>query len=95
MNMNKKTLDTGIDPAPERPEVLAQFGKSARKPDQSQVARLEADRETKPIPTDNRDKHDIATTLLREGAEGETPDPKEAGVDELPDRITENRRRSS
>jgi hypothetical protein len=93
--MKKHMRREGIDPAPQRPEVLAQFGKSARQPAQPDGAGLEADAETAPITTDNEDKHDIATELLREGAEGKKPDPNDAGVDELPDRITENRRRSS
>lgn len=92
--MKKTTHGEGINPGPQRPEVLAQFGKSARQPTQSEGAELEADVETAPIPTDNENKHDVATELLREGAQGKRPNPYEAGVEELPDRITENRRRS-
>ncbi len=70
----------------ERPEALAQFAESAREGEDSPKP-LTADRETKARPTANSDKHDVATRLLHEGAEGEHPDPQEEGVDRLPDRI--------
>lgn len=70
----------------ERPEALAQFAESAREGEDSPKP-LTADDETKPRPTSNRDKHEVATRLLNEGADGEQPDPHAEGVDRLPDRI--------
>lgn len=70
----------------ERPEALAQFAQSARKGEDSPKAPT-ADEETAPEPASNADKHDVATRLLNEGAEGKHPDPHEEGVDKLPDRI--------
>ena len=72
----------------ERPEVLAQFAQSARTGEDS-PKKPTADEETAPEPTSNADKHDVATRLLNEGAEGKHPDPHEEGVDKLPDRITD------
>jgi hypothetical protein len=70
----------------ERPEALAQFAQSARKGEDSPKEN-QADQETAPEPTSNADKHDVATRLLNEGAEGKHPDPHEEGIDKLPDRI--------
>jgi hypothetical protein len=71
----------------ERPEALAQFAKAAKAQETTKAARsLTADRDTAPIATDNVDKHDVAETLLRQGAQGEAPDPEAAGEDKLPDR---------
>ena len=70
----------------ERPEALAQFAESARRGEEA-PKELTADEETAPKPGSNKDKHDVATRLLNEGAEGEHPDPHEEGVDRLPDRI--------
>lgn len=70
----------------QRPEALAQFAESAREGEDSPKG-LTADRETKPRPASNKDKHAVATRLLQEGAEGEEPDPQEEGADRLPDRI--------
>jgi hypothetical protein len=70
----------------ERPEALAQFAQSAREGEDSPKEN-EADQETAPEPASNADKHDVATRLLNEGAEGNHPDPHEEGVDKLPDRI--------
>lgn len=70
----------------ERPEALAQFAQSARDGEDSPKENT-ADAETAPVPTSNDDKHDVATRLLNEGADGENPDPHEEGVDRLPDRI--------
>jgi hypothetical protein len=72
----------------ERPEALAQFAQSAREGEDS-PKKPTADEETAPEPTSNADKHDVATRLLNEGAEGKHPDPHEEGVDKLPDRITD------
>lgn len=82
------------DPAPggERPESLAQFAKSARQKNSEKAPKaLQADEHTTPIPTSNRDKHQVATELLQQGAVQEDPDPQAAGVDKLPDRIIESR----
>ena len=79
-----ETAVTALDG--ERPEALAQFAQSAREGEDS-PKKPTADRETAPRPTSNTDKHDVATRLLEEGAEGEHPDPHEEGVDRLPDRI--------
>ena len=73
-------------PDGERPEALAQFAESARHGEDSPKSPT-ADEETAPRPTSNEDKHDVATRLLKEGAEGEKPDPHAHGVDRLPDRI--------
>lgn len=70
----------------EQPEALAQFAQSARKGEES-PKKPEADAETTPRPADNKDKHEVATRLLHEGAEGRHPDPQEEGADKLPDRI--------
>jgi hypothetical protein len=70
----------------ERPEALAQFAQSAREGEDSPKEN-EADQDTAPEPASNADKHDVATRLLNEGAEGNHPDPHEEGVDKLPDRI--------
>jgi len=35
----------------------------------------------------NADKHEVAARILKKGADGHKPDPKEEGVDQLPDRI--------
>lgn len=70
----------------ERPEALAQFAQSARKGEDSPKSPT-ADEETAPEPASNADKHDVATRILNEGAEGKHPDPHEEGVDRLPDRI--------
>ena len=80
------------DPGGERPEALAQFAEAARE-DKGKPAPREqaADAHSQPIDTSNPDKHDVATRLLEEGALGDEPDPKEAGVDKLPDRIVDSR----
>lgn len=70
----------------QRPEPLRQFAESAREGEDA-PKELEADAETRPRPVSNRTKHEVATRLLHEGAEGEHPDPKAEGVDQLPDRI--------
>jgi hypothetical protein len=74
----------------ERPEALAQFAQSARKGEDSPKSPT-ADEETAPEPASNADKHDVATRILNEGAEGKHPDPHEEGVDRLPDRIIDRR----
>lgn len=70
----------------QRPEALRQFAESAREGEDSSKE-LEADGKTKPQATSNKVKHKVATRILHDGAEGEHPDPKAEGVDELPDRI--------
>lgn len=75
-------------PAGQRPEALSQFAESARE-GEDQPKDLTADRETAPKPTSNRDKHEVATNILNDGAQGEHPDPKAEGVDRLPDRIVD------
>ncbi len=77
----------------QQPEALAEFAQSARKnpvTGEEDDKALTATGHTKPIPTDNKSKHDAATKILNEGATGEDHDVEEA-VDKLPDRITENR----
>ncbi len=78
---------TMIDPKGGRPEALAKFAKSARD-DSGKPAKteLEADRETTPIPTDPKLKHDAATKVLQEGVTHREMGAKEA-IDRLPDRI--------
>ena len=76
----------------QRPEALAQFGESAREENPAQSSKsLKANAETSPVPTDNRDKHDVATRLLNDGAHGVKPDPDVAGEDRLPNRIAKKR----
>jgi len=76
----------------QRPEALAEFAQSAREGNDEKASKtLSADEHTAPIPTSNRDKHEVAERLLHEGVEGEHPDPKKKGVDKLPDRIIESR----
>ena len=71
----------------QQPEALAELAKTSREEIPGEgVRNLQADRETKPIPTKNTTKHDVAETLLAAGAKGRIPDPKEAGEDRLPDR---------
>ena len=77
----------------ERPEALAQFAQSARKGEDS-PKEPSADEEKPAEPTSNADKHEVATRLLNEGAEGKHPDPHEEGVDKLPDRINDRGRGS-
>jgi hypothetical protein len=72
----------------QRPEALRQFAESAREGEESPKP-LTADRKTAPRPASNRDKHEVATRILHDGAEGEHPDPKEEGADRLPDRIVD------
>jgi len=82
----------GPDPGGERPESLAQFAQSARQKNSDKAPKpLRADEHTKPIPTPNRDKHQVATELLQQGAREEEPDPQDAGVEKLPDRIIDSR----
>lgn len=70
----------------ERPEALRQLAESARR-GEGAPKDLEADGKTKPRPVSSERKHEVATRLLHEGAEGEQPDPAAEGVDQLPDRI--------
>ena len=80
--------------AEERPEALAEFSETARKqPQQSETVKkpLTATEHTKPIPTDNAEKHDAATKVLQEGVTHEDKGAAEA-IDKLPDRIVESRK---
>jgi hypothetical protein len=87
-----KETRPGRDPGGERPESLAQFAQSARQKNSDKVPKpLKADEHTAPIPTSNRDKHQVATELLQQGALEEEPDPQDAGVEKLPDRIIDSR----
>ena len=70
----------------QRPEALRQFAQSSRNGEDSPKG-LQADGETGPRPSSNRVKHTVAARLLRDGAEGDHPDPQAEGVDQLPDRI--------
>ena len=72
----------------ERPEALRQFAQSAREGEDSPKP-LRADRKTAPKPASNEDKHEVATRILHDGAEGDHPDPEDEGVNRLPDRITD------
>jgi hypothetical protein len=72
----------------QQPEALSQFAESARKGEESPKD-MEARRQTSPKPASNTLKHKVATSILHDGANGEVPDPKEQGVDRLPDRITD------
>lgn len=82
----------GPDTGGERPESLAQFARSARQKNSDHVPEpLQADEHTAPIPTSNRDKHQVATELLQQGALEMEPDPQDAGVEKLPDRIIDSR----
>lgn len=71
-----------------QPEALSQFAESARKGEES-PKELEARRQTSPVPASNALKHKVATRILHDGANGDVPDPKDQGVDQLPDRITD------
>ena len=82
----------GPDPGGERPESLAQFAQSVRQKNSDKAPKpLQADEHTAPIPTSNREKHQVATELLQQGALEEEPDPQDAGVEKLPDRIIDSR----
>jgi hypothetical protein len=71
----------------QQPEALAKLADATTKQAAGkQGASLTANKDTKPIPTQNKIKHDVAEKLLRAGAEGDEPDPKAAGEDRLPDR---------
>ncbi len=71
----------------QQPEALAELAKTSREEiPGAGVRNLNAGRETKPIPTRNATKHDVAENLLAAGAEGQEPDPKKAGEERLPDR---------
>jgi hypothetical protein len=75
----------------ERPEALATFAEAARhkgqKPDD---LGLNANENTKPIPTPPKKKQDAATKVLREGVYHKDQGAEEA-IDKLPDRIVESR----
>ena len=76
----------------QRPEALAEFAESARASDPAGDDKsLNSDEHTNPIPVNLKKEQEIATRILAAGAKGEKPDPDEAGVDELPDRIVESR----
>lgn len=71
----------------QQPEALAKLAEAtAKQTAGKEGASLTANSDTKPIPTQNQIKHDVAEKLLRAGAEGSDPDPKAAGEDRLPDR---------
>ena len=70
-----------------QPEALSQFAESAREGEE-RPKELEARRQTSPKPVSNALKHKVATRILHDGANGDVPDPKDRGVDQLPDRIT-------
>ncbi len=84
-------VNTSQQDGKQRPEALAEFAESARKTPDTRK-KLGADAHTAPIPTSNRDKHDVATRLLDQGAHEHEADPDEAGEDKLPDRIVESRK---
>ena len=71
-----------------QPEALSQFAASARQGEES-PKELEARRQTSPKSASNTLKHKVATRILHDGANGEVPDPKRQGVDQLPDRLTD------
>ncbi|MFN0194842.1 MAG: hypothetical protein ACKVP5_23170 [Aestuariivirga sp.] len=76
-----------IDPKGSQPEALAQFAESARNDtDKPDKPGLVANKQTKPIPTDPKLKHDAATKVLREGVMHRDEGAEEA-IDKLPDRI--------
>lgn len=80
--MQAKNLTRG-----QQPEALAELAKTTREKIPGDGPReMEADRETKPIPTQNTKKHEVAEALLNAGAKGKKLDPETAGVNELPDR---------
>lgn len=69
-----------------QPEALATFAASARNAGKKpKEIGLEATRETKPIPTDSKRKHDAARRVLREGVLHKDQGADKA-VDALPDR---------
>ena len=75
-----------------QPEVLAQFGKSARDTtDGLERPGFVADSETSPIPTDPKLKQTAATKVLREGVFKKDEGAQE-DIDRLPDRIVKNDR---
>ena len=75
----------------EMPESLATFAEASRKGgEKPKDLGLEADRHTKPIPTDSKKKDEAATKVLQEGATRTDKGADEA-IDELPDRIVESR----
>jgi hypothetical protein len=80
--------------AKERPEALAEFAETARK--EKKKGRtpkpLTANEHTIPVPEDNAKKHDIATTLLSEGAEGDRKSAEsDEAIHQIKDRIRESR----
>lgn len=77
----------------QQPEALSEFAKSARRKDNDEHNKsLAADSESKPIPTENELKHDVAEKLLHAGAKGKKLDPDRAGADQLPDRVIDNKK---
>ena len=77
--------------AKQQPEALAEFAETARSSNPAGEEKdLTADQHTKPIPTSNKDKHQAATEILKEGAQGEHVDV-EKEVEKLPDRVTDSR----
>lgn len=75
-----------------QPEALATFAASARNAGKKpKEIGLEATRETKPIPTDPKRKHDAARKVLREGVLDKDQGADEA-IDALPDRTRAKKR---
>lgn len=76
----------------QQPEALASFAQAARNEQKDcQDKSLTADSETQEPRESNSEKHAVATELLNRAAHGETPDPAEAGVHALHDRIIDTR----
>lgn len=75
-----------IDPKGTQPEALAKFGEVARNDDGKPVRNgLEADKQTRAVPTDPKLKQDAATKVLREGITHTEQGAQEA-LDKLSDR---------
>jgi len=74
----------------QQPESLSSFAEAAREENVSErKPGPTADRETRPIPTDPKLKHDAAKKVLREGVLHKDQGADEA-IDRLPDRIIKN-----
>lgn len=73
--------------AKKQPDALAELAKAAKNgQSDTEAKKLTEQADSKALPTDNDDKHDVARELLKEGAKGKKVDPKDVGEDDLPDR---------
>jgi hypothetical protein len=75
----------------QQPEAVAEFAETARHESSGKDPKdMTADQHTKPIPTQNKVKHEVAEKILSSGAHHEKIDIEET-VEPIPDRVIESR----